>query len=146
MKNLPTQNDREQTVKEIANNLSQFSGTGAYYRYSPLFPFLLLTDGTRYLVEACNCYWLIDLIASMQRDPLIRDYKKLQAIQFWKLTVNAEQSATVTCEWDSEQTVYAQNIEYTDFPLSEARIWIQPYYSSPSDKNKKLVAHLPSEY
>jgi len=98
MKNLPTQNDREQTVKEIANNLSQFSGTGAYYRYSPLFPFLLLTDGTRYLVEACNCYWLIDLIASMQRDPLIRDHKKLQAIQFWNLTVNAEQSATVTCE------------------------------------------------
>jgi hypothetical protein len=137
-------NFNEQTVNEILNNLAQFTGTEKYYRYSPLFPFMLLTDGTRYLAESCDCYWLIDLIASMQLDRLIKEHEQLQSLQFWKLTVNDDRSATVICEWDSEQIVYSQKIDYTDFPLNEARIWVQPYHSS--QQGKHFVAHLPSEY
>ena len=139
-------NINEQAVNEIISNLAKFTGTEQYYRYSPLFPFMLLTDGTKYLADSCQCYWLFDLIASMQLEQLIRDHKQLQLLQFWRLNVKADRSASVICEWDSEQTVYTQNIEYTDFPLTEARIWVQPYYASLSDNIKKLVAHLPSEY
>jgi hypothetical protein len=85
MKNLRTLEDLATKAQEISNNLSQFSGTEAYYRYSPLFPFMLLTDGTKYLSDACQCYWLLDIIASMQLDPLIKDHQELQTMQFWNL-------------------------------------------------------------
>lgn len=146
MKNLCTPEDLANKAQEISNNLRQFTGTSAYYRYSPLFPFMLLTDGTKYLSDECQCYWFLDIIASMQLDPLIRDHQELQTMQFWNLTVNADRSATVTCEWDRHQTVYTQTIGYTDFPLNEVRIWVQPHYPFPGTKEKQLVAHLPSEY
>ncbi|MEI6384671.1 MAG: DUF6876 family protein, partial [Betaproteobacteria bacterium] len=41
--------------------LSQFTGTGAYYRISRKH---VLTDGTRYLADQGACFWMMDAIAS----------------------------------------------------------------------------------
>ena len=50
MKNLRTPEDLANKAQEISNNLQQFTGTEAYYRYSPLFPFMFLTDGIKELL------------------------------------------------------------------------------------------------
>ena len=41
--------------------LAQFTGTSAYYRISRRH---LLTDGTKYLAEEAECFWMMDAIAS----------------------------------------------------------------------------------
>ena len=41
--------------------MSQFTGTGAYYRISRRH---LLTDGTKHLAEKGACFWMMDAIAS----------------------------------------------------------------------------------
>ena len=41
--------------------LSQFTGTAKYYRISRRH---LLTDGTKYLAEKAECFWLMDAISS----------------------------------------------------------------------------------
>ena len=49
------------TKHQLLNQLDQFTGTEHYY---PLWPKVLLTDGTKYLAETVGCYWLMDAIAS----------------------------------------------------------------------------------
>jgi hypothetical protein len=41
--------------------LSYFTGTEKYYRISRRH---LLTDGTKYLAEEAECFWMMDAIAS----------------------------------------------------------------------------------
>ena len=41
--------------------LTQFIGTTGYYRISRRH---LLTDGTKYLAEEAECFWMMDAIAS----------------------------------------------------------------------------------
>ena len=143
-----SRNEREQMEKaeEIRATLAQFSGTTVYHRYSALFPFMLLTDGTLYLAQDCKCYWLLDTIASMQHSPVIYEHEKLQSFQCWKLEANHKGSAVLTCEWDSDQVVFRTELPYTDFPLPEVRIWVQPWYNPCQPNRKLLVAFLPSEY
>lgn len=125
-------------------DLAGFSGTSQYYRYSPLFPWLVLTDGTRYLVEHGECYWLIDQIASLQFYPTIKNHRELKALQLWRLDVKEDKSAMLSCEWDSNKVVYTESISHTDFPLDSVRIWIAPTWLEDSGWVK--VAFLPSEY
>ena len=139
--------------EEIRSSLGQFTGTIDYHRYSPLFRNFLLTDGVKYLCEAAHCYWLIDIIASYQIHPKVKEHPKLQEIQFWTLEVDLEKhKGVVRCDWDSGQPVIEQAIPYTDFVLESQRIWVQPH-SVPDDSAGALrwkrvgwVAHLPSEY
>jgi hypothetical protein len=44
-----------------ASQLSHFTGTERYYRISRRH---LLTDGTKYLAEEAECFWMMDAIAS----------------------------------------------------------------------------------
>lgn len=49
----------------------------------------------------------------------------LSQMQFWKLGVDLEKSSAVlTCDRDKGNVVIAQEIEYTDFPLAEVKIWV----------------------
>ena len=43
------------------SQLNQFIGTEKYYRISRRH---LLTDGTKYLAEEAECFWMMDAIAS----------------------------------------------------------------------------------
>ncbi len=55
------------TKSQLLNHLEQFIGTEYYY---PLWPNIMLTDGTRYLADTAGCYWLMDAITShLQRLP-----------------------------------------------------------------------------
>lgn len=44
-----------------ASMLTEFTGTERYYRISRRH---LLTDGTKYLAEQAECFWMMDAIAS----------------------------------------------------------------------------------
>lgn len=134
-------------IKKITyEQLNQFIGTTQYYRYSPLFPYLLLTDGTKFLVEKSRSYWLFNTIAALQLHPPIREHFKSQQIQFWTFTVTDNRSATLICEWDKGMTVYEEKMEPINFYLESISIWVQPTRFPDKPENCYYVAYLPSEY
>ena len=108
-------------VAELEMNLAQFYGTSAYYRFSILSN-LVLTDGTKYLAEVAGAYWLMDLIASYQKkcmkDEMLRDF------QIWTLKVE-NQTGVVTCERDTDDVAFRQEIPFTDFPLESIKIYCE---------------------
>ncbi len=123
-----------------AADLRQFSGTENYYRWSILFPRMVLTDGTKYLADVGQCYWLMDAIASHQRKCL--RFPELRENQFWTLKVNLkEREAVLTCQIDSNmKPTIRQRIPFTDFPLEEMKLWVEPL------GDDKYVILLPSEH
>lgn len=99
----------------LLNDLSQFIGTEQYY-YSA-FKLLKLTDGINYLRNKANCYWLMDIIESVQHLPQIK-----ANIEFlvWRIRVNSDSSWVVDVRTDSDKPIlFEQKGEYTDFPLKE---------------------------
>jgi len=123
---------------ELKADLAGFSGTEGYTKY---FGGLMLTDGVRYLAENAGCFWLLDIIASYQSK--CRKDADLREMQFWKLTVNADDSAVVTCEDGNGKVKITQKMEYTDFPLDEVKIWVE--LGSVDLVNPAYVAMLPGE-
>ena len=95
--------------------LAQFTGTIAYYRISRRH---LLTDGTKYLAEAAECFWLFDVYAS--------HLSGVDSNKDWftclKLT-RTNRSASVSIEDGNGRVLAKQKIEYTDFPLSAITLY-----------------------
>src|SRR5208282_2831365 len=111
--------------------LGQFTGSEHWYRHA-INRKVLFTDGAKYVADTAEAYWLLDEIA------LIQPYDKAIAaeeFQLWKLKVNIDRTATLTCENGNGTTVFTKKIEYTDFPLPEITLYFQ---------NNTIF--LPSEY
>ena len=103
------------STQNLQSELSQFIGTEKYYRITQRH---LLTDGTKYLAEQAKCFWLFDAIAS-HLPKYFNDYFCVA-----RLTVK-DSSAELVID-DGNDNVYArQKIEYTDFPLSEIKLYCQ---------------------
>lgn len=118
----------------IEKELKHFNGTEQYHKH--LFPGkspILLTDGCKFVREACRAYWLFDAILSYQGD------RRLNCINFqiWELKqLRKDLSWLLTCREDTgKKSVISQSIEFSDFPLEYIRIWLIDN-----------VALLPSEY
>ena len=61
-------------------------------------------------------HWLLDEIAFAQRaDKRVA----AEAFQVWKLSVNADRTATLTCEDGDGNVVFSKPIAYTDFPIED---------------------------
>lgn len=110
---------------EIITNLAQFHGTEQYHGYR-LFgaPPLKLTDGVFYLVNAAQCCWLLDIIGSV--------FKKLRALDhFHSITLTRKGRGAVFIaegadpETGEARVDYRQEIEFTDFPLPEIKLFFQ---------------------
>ncbi len=113
-------------------DLARFSGTANYYQH--WLRQFAYTDGVQYIAEEGGAYWLIDAIASYQ-PKLLKD-TMLQEFQHWILQVDLNnQKAQLICERDSNDVVLTQDIEFTDFPLEQIRLYVV---------SKDLM--LPSEY
>lgn len=117
--------------------LARFTGTERYTRY-PMG--LVLTDGARFLVEN-GAAWLIDIIAAARLTPAVRaaDY------EFWSLTLTPDTGGAEVLCTDGDQgpgpvTLYRQQVEQTDFPLREIRLYVQ------RDETLGKVVMLTSEY
>jgi len=154
---------RDERGKEVRAGLDQFTGTTEYHRLSLLHLDVVVTDGVKYLCEAAGAHWLIDCIASWQRRA--RKDPALRSIQFWRLVVEERwtheagcpvrdagtpccdktlhRGAVLTCARDEGDDAFRQRIPYTDFPLDEARVWVQP---TSVGGTRVYVAMLPGEY
>jgi uncharacterized protein YggL (DUF469 family) len=103
-------------------DLQQFIGGGDQYRH---ISGLLYTEGVRYVAEEGKAYWLIDAIASYQRDRRLRENARLQEFQLWELTVQ-DTHGSLTCREDTDlEPVVRQEIEFTDFPLPTIRFYVE---------------------
>ena len=130
------------------NDLRNFTGTEQYHRISSLFPRVVATDGGIHVARhggQGGAFWLLEAIASYQPELQRHPDERLRDMQFWKLVVNADKSAVLSCVPDTgEKPVVEQHIEFTDFDLPEIDLW-----AAPTDDGKGgllLVLHLPSEH
>ncbi|MGD1871569.1 MAG: DUF6876 family protein [Mastigocoleus sp.] len=115
---------------KIAEEMNAFCGSSILYKY---YLGLKYTEGIQYLAQEANCYWLLDAIASHQTQELLSN-PQLREFQIWHLRVE-ENSGVLICEWDTNQEVLRQEIEYTDFPLSHIKLYLV-----------EKVLMLPNEY
>jgi len=115
-----------------ALQLKQFYGSASFTRWSPLTK-SLLTEGALYVAETAGAFWLFDAIQS-HLDENKADWAQTV------LTVNEDDSATLTMTDGNDEPLSTQQIPFTDFPEPELKIW--------SIRNE-LGSHshmLPSEY
>lgn len=104
------------TPEEILEELNYFTGSQEFYKH----PFgIIYTEGIKFLADSCECYWLIDLIASYQFESKV----KKEEFQVYKLKVNKNRTARVKIEDGNNHLIAYQDIEYTDFPLDKIEIW-----------------------
>ena len=128
--------------EELESNLPHFTGAEEYHRlrYPWLRKDFLLTDGVKYLADKAGviggtAYWLIDIIASYQREKPVKDV----SFQVWKLTVK-ESVGKVTCEDSNGHILVTQEISFADFVLDEVSLYVT------NDDFNGIVVMLPSEY
>ena len=106
--------------------LTQFIGTERYYRISRRH---LLTDGTKYLAEHAECFWMMDAIASHLSEIGTSDW-------FVQVKVTVQNSRKRPANGNE----YArQDIPYTDFPLDMITLYA-------CWDGEHWVIMLPSEY
>ena len=109
--------------KQLLDDLKRFSGTENYYKSS--FGRLLLTDGIQFLRESANCFWLIDIVESVQH---LEKIKQNNSFIVWKIEVNDDRrfkvSAWIDTPYKSEM-LYEQKGDLTDFPLSDFEFYQQ---------------------
>ena len=97
-----------------ASQLAQFIGTTGYYRISRKH---LLTDGTKYLAENAECFWMMDAIASHLCEIGTSDW-------FAQVKVIAKDSRATMIYDDGNGNEHAsQEIPYTDFPLNNITLY-----------------------
>jgi len=99
--------------------LAQFTGTEQWYRHA-LNGAVHFTDGAKHVADRLGAYWLLDEIA------LIQLYDKrvgAERFQVWKLNVNTDMTADLTCEDGGDNVVYVKKFPFTDFPLEGITFW-----------------------
>ena len=107
------------TTKLTAADLDQFTGSEHWYRHG-LVRDVVFTDGAKYVADQAGAYWLLDEIAFAQRaEKRVAD----EPFQLWKLAVNPERTALLTCEDGNGHAVFSKRLDYTDFPLSEIKLY-----------------------
>lgn len=81
---------------------------------------LVYTEGVEDLAQQAGAYWLIDLVASWTIDGAMRD----EEFVVWNLTVNAVRTAVAVADDGNGRELARQDIEYTDFPLDEIKLYL----------------------
>jgi hypothetical protein len=112
------------------SHLTSFTGTSGYYQISRRH---MLTDGTKYLAEHAEAYWLIDAAISHLDEIGTHDWFVLIRMQ-----VNNHKAVMLYEDGNGHEHA-RQEIAYTDFPLSSIELyacWNGTYW----------VIMLPSEY
>jgi hypothetical protein len=111
--------------------LSRFTGSEHWHRHG-LVRQVLYTDGAKYVADEGGAYWLLDEIALAQRG---NKAVGAQEFQVWTLRVNADHTATLTCEDGNDHTVFEKAIPFTDFPADAVTLWFENH-----------TIYLPSEH
>ena len=118
---------------EILHNLARFSGSTQFTRFSPLFPKLLATEGVIYLAEACQSYWLLDVVGSIMPLPNIKK-------EAFLTVVYNKEKGKVTVNDGNGNILYEQIVSSPTFPLNEIKLFV-----CDGEGGTRIVL-LPSEY
>lgn len=121
-----------EALASLKSDLSHFTGTEAYHRWSVLFPDLL-TDGAKYLAEKAGMFWLMDIIGSNRRKFLREGFATVN------LTLSPNDKGTVEIDDGNGKVLYTQHIPYTDAPFP-----VKLFVAMAAEN--KLCIMLPSEY
>jgi hypothetical protein len=124
--------------------LANFTGTEQWTQHA-LARNLLMTDGVIFLREKAEAFWLIDAIAShIATNPRLQR-EHFQCWTFEKyaadLAVPNRPHRLFVTDGKSDKPLVVQELEYTDFPLSEVK-----FYAVWDGGFNKFVLMLPSEY
>jgi len=97
-----------------ASQLLHFTGTERYYRISRRH---LLTDGTKYLAEEAECFWMMDAIASHLSEIGTDDW-------FVQVRMIVQRQQTTMIYEDGNGKEHArQEIPFTDFPMPSVSLY-----------------------
>ena len=130
-KTVVIQSKKDAAMKKFdPTQLTQFIGTTGYYRISRRH---LLSDGTKYLAEEAECFWMMDAIASHLSEIGTDDW----FVQI-RMTVNGNR-ATMIYEDGNGSEHARQEIPYTDFPMTSITLYA-------CWDCEQWVIMLPSEY
>jgi len=125
-------------AQKIEVALPHFIGSIDYYNDGMGF---FHTDGIQFLAETAGAHWLIDTLRSWQIDRHVRQ----EEFQVWTLKVNLDKkSATLIGDDGNHKVIARQQIQYTDFPLPEIKLYVE--HGCIDGKNECLVCLLPSEH
>jgi hypothetical protein len=88
------------------------------------------TAGVHYVAETAGAYWLIDMIAIAQLNENNKDVDPDELLQVWKLTVNPNKTARLTCDdggkdGNPRRILFTKEIAVTDFPFEEFKLFVQ---------------------
>ena len=120
-----------EALASLKSDLSHFTGTEAYHRWSSIFPDVL-TDGAKYLAEKAGAFWLMDIVGSVRAKILAEGFA---TVQFFH-----EGDGGYVCITDGNgKPLHRQGIAYARLPLA-LKLFVQP-----CDENR-LCIMLPSEY
>ena len=100
---------------------SRFYGSEHWYRHG-LNRNVVFTDGAKYVADEGGAYWLLDEIALAQRG---EKAVAAEEFQVWTLKVNADRTASLTCEDGNGKTVFEKRLDYTDFPADAITLWFE---------------------
>lgn len=123
---------------QLQAELAQFfGGADSLQKHAPFGgKGILATDGVQYLAKEAKCYWLLDLIVSVQ--------KKLLAEEFLSVKLKRREDGGVSIAIDdgNGKIIYQQECEYSDFPLDNFTLFITNYLL----RGGEMTVMLPTEY
>lgn len=104
----------------FADTLDRFCGSEEIYRHWSRR--LYWTEGVQYVAENGGAHWLIDAVASWQTQRAV----VREPFQSWRLAkAKTGQSWLLTCDDGNGRIVARQRIAYSDFPLSELKLFLE---------------------
>jgi hypothetical protein len=89
------------------------------YRYSNIRSFPFVTEGVLGFAELAECFWLLDIIGSYQKNPNLN-----KTFQGWSLQVDLQNKTAVVYGCNDTEVIITQEIEYTNFPLEEINLFL----------------------
>ena len=98
---------------------TQFYGSQTFLKWSSLYPSCLLTEGTMYLAEEADAYWLFDAIQSH----IAHSFSDKNFLASTLTTDEETASAVLVITDGNDNELVTQNITFTDFPLSTITVW-----------------------
>jgi hypothetical protein len=97
------------TAKEIRKGLRRFNATTQTHRHESGFRY---TSKVKFLADAAECHWLLDLIGEYQ--PMTRRY----LVQYWQYRIELDQG--ILSFFDSNRNrLFWKVLPLANFPLSE---------------------------
>lgn len=93
-------------------------GSENFYKHQPSET--IYTDGVKNLAEACQAYWLIDLIISHQCKMCV----SLERFQVWDLKRENDNVFNIVPTDGNNFKIASQHIPFSDFPCDAATLWL----------------------